>query len=409
MRNPRIPDGAEVVRTYAEYGQFVESFFRGHYQLLILVGRPGLSKSFEFEQRLGRAGHLIRGWAAPLQAYIEAYRHRNKLLVFDDAEVLWKRPGGRILIRSLAEHRSRKHVQWRSTTRELSSQGIPQSFTTTSKVAIIANRFVFGAEDEREAVLDRAHLVYFDPTPLEVHTRVADWYWDQTIFDHIGERLHMLDEVSARTYIKAWERRMADGDWKKLIEETYCHKSTTLLVQALEFDPRFETVDQRLRHFTQTSGMCRATYFNIKRRLRDNEQLRPIDKVDVPKKLLRGSPPIDEPVDELVDGELDGENVGPNRTPNNFPGANRHGVPPWCDYSDDPSDYADFSDFAADWWKRPQSKKTDDEEEPNFGNDKCAWLRREMYRAIQREDYERAAELRDEIHKHGGSEGDIDP
>ena len=62
MRKIKMPDGAEVVRTYLEYGRHIEAFFRRHYQLLIIVGRPGLSKSYQFEERIGSDSHLIRGW-----------------------------------------------------------------------------------------------------------------------------------------------------------------------------------------------------------------------------------------------------------------------------------------------------------------------------------------------------------
>jgi hypothetical protein len=152
MRSPLIPDGAEIVRTYDQYDALIKSFFQAQYNLLIVIGRPGLAKSYSFEQRLSTTSHLIRGWAAPLQCYIDCYNHRNKLLVFDDAEELWKRPGGRVLLRSLCEHRDRKLVQWTTTAPQLRSAGVPKSFTTTSKVALIANRFVFGDQEEYAAV-----------------------------------------------------------------------------------------------------------------------------------------------------------------------------------------------------------------------------------------------------------------
>ena len=288
---PKLPSGTETVRTYAEYGQIVEAFFQGNYQLLIVVGQPGLAKSHEFEQRAGRRGHLIKGWTAPLQAYIEAYRHRDQPMVFDDAEVLWKRPGGRILIRSLTEHRTRKLVQWKSTTKDLAKQAVPQSFYTISKVAIVANRFAFGGEEEREAVLDRGHLIYFDPTPVEIHNRIADWFWDQEIYDYLGERLIMLDRPSVRTYIKAWERKQAGGDWKKLIQDVFCHDNATKLVQILEGDAECNNVDDRVGKFIAQSGMSRATYFNLKRKFRDNEQLQAREKLHVPRRILRGTPP----------------------------------------------------------------------------------------------------------------------
>jgi hypothetical protein len=109
MRSPLIPEGAEIIRTYKEYDSLVSDFFETRYNLLIAVGRPGLSKSHSFERRLSPTSHLIRGCAAPLQCYIDSYIHRNKLLIFDDAETLWKRQAGRVLLRSLCEHH---HPSW---------------------------------------------------------------------------------------------------------------------------------------------------------------------------------------------------------------------------------------------------------------------------------------------------------
>jgi hypothetical protein len=43
MQSPKMPPGTEIIRTYAEYGNLIDGFFRGCYQLLFIVGRPGLS------------------------------------------------------------------------------------------------------------------------------------------------------------------------------------------------------------------------------------------------------------------------------------------------------------------------------------------------------------------------------
>jgi hypothetical protein len=85
----------------------------------------------------------------------------------------------------------------------------------------------------------------------------------------------------------------------------------------------------------------------------------------------------------------------------------RHGPPPECEYSDDPNAYANYEDYAANWWKRPQppepleTDEDDTSDRDDISGDNGAWLRREMQKAIDREDYERAAELRDEIRKMG--------
>jgi len=54
----------------------------------------------QFEYVIDRDGneinvaHYVKGNVTPVEAYRLAYEHRNKLLVFDDAERLWPTPTG---------------------------------------------------------------------------------------------------------------------------------------------------------------------------------------------------------------------------------------------------------------------------------------------------------------------------
>lgn len=300
MNAPRILEGVEEVSTYSTYRKFVDAFFQGHYQLLFVMGRPGLGKSKEFETHSSGKAHLIKGWTAPLQVFIDIFGHRDEPLVFDDAESLWKKEGGRILLRSLCEHQSPKQIQWLSTAKELAKTGVPQRFTTNSRVAIVANRFDFGNERERVAILDRGHLIYFNPSALEVHAQVADWFWDQEIYDFIGERLCALDDCSCRMYLKAAERKDAGDDWRKLVEEQFCHNTSRLLVQTLELDSSCRTVEERVAKFVRISGCCRATYFNFKRALKADKQIPLPVESPVPRRIVQGRPPTNaqnQPVD----------------------------------------------------------------------------------------------------------------
>ena len=60
------------------------------------------------------------------------------------------------------------------------------------------NRFAFGDAHEYDAIADRAHLVYFDPTPAEVHRNAAVWFWDQEIYNYIGQHLNLIDPTNSR-------------------------------------------------------------------------------------------------------------------------------------------------------------------------------------------------------------------
>ena len=51
MRSKIIPPDAEVIRTYDELREFRDSFFNGEFYFMLVVGRQGLGKSWEFEDR----------------------------------------------------------------------------------------------------------------------------------------------------------------------------------------------------------------------------------------------------------------------------------------------------------------------------------------------------------------------
>jgi hypothetical protein len=96
-----------------------------------------------------------------------------------------------------------KRVSWHTDAPTLLRDEIPQEFTTTSRVAIIANDWKTLNRDVA-ALQDRGHVVLFRPSVGEIHRRTAEWFWDQQIFDFLGERSHWLQEASMRHYLAAW-------------------------------------------------------------------------------------------------------------------------------------------------------------------------------------------------------------
>jgi hypothetical protein len=265
----------------------------------LVVGRQGLAKSWEFEERCeprrDREGiefsvaHYVKGNITPVEAYQLAYEHRNKLLIFDDSERLWAESTGRYLLRDLTECKPSKWANWRTDNKELERQGIPKSFETSSRVCLLMNRFAFGDALEYDAIVDRAQFIYFDPPPLEIHKNTALWFWDQEIFDFIGEHLPIVDSerLSSRTYVKAYERK-AKGDWKEFIARRCFVQSGEQWVQALESNPRYRSVDERVAEFVCRTGLGRSTYFHLKKTLKVDRQLR---RLDVPRFTLIARPP----------------------------------------------------------------------------------------------------------------------
>ena len=124
MRSKNIPSDAEVLRTNDALREFRDSFFNAELYFLLVVGRQGLGKSWEFEEccklrtdcdrREFSVCHYAKGNITPVEAYRLAYEHRNKLLVFDDGERLWADGNGRYLLRDLTECKPWKWANWRT-------------------------------------------------------------------------------------------------------------------------------------------------------------------------------------------------------------------------------------------------------------------------------------------------------
>ena len=113
----------------------------------------------------------------------------------------------------------------------IGATGHPDIVSYHEQMSLICNKLTPSQLEKFAAIIDRGHLVYFDPPPIEIHNETAKWFWDQEIYDYIGDRLDLVKDLSARTYTKAYERKEAGSDWKKWIDTVCCHDATMRLVK----------------------------------------------------------------------------------------------------------------------------------------------------------------------------------
>src|SRR5262249_20300629 len=143
---------------------------------------------------------------------------------------------------------------------------VPQQFTTSSCVALIGNDWKTLNADVA-ALEDRGHVLFFEPTALEVHRQAAGWFWDQEIFDFVAAHLHLIVQHSLRTYGQASELKQAGLDWRRAVLSR-CLTGPALLVARLKADPTFTGEAARVRAFIAAGGGCRATYYQHARTMR---------------------------------------------------------------------------------------------------------------------------------------------
>jgi len=261
------PKGAHLVGTYSELDQFVRAFVDGKLNLLIIIGRPGLQKSRVVLTAVGPHACWIDGNATAFGIYCVLYRHLDQCVVIDDVDSLYADRAGVRLLKSLCQTELRKRVAWHSGATALRRERIPRKFITESRVLIISNEWKT-LNAHVAAVEDRAHVILFEPTPLEVHTRTRSWFWDQQIFDFVARHLHLISQPSMRDYWKAWELKRADLDWHTYLLQRWGLSDRMLLVARLKADPRYSSENERVQAFIAKTGCCRATYFNLAKKMR---------------------------------------------------------------------------------------------------------------------------------------------
>lgn len=255
------PKHAMVVRDFDKLEEYATKFAEGYFNLLIVIGGAGLSKSQTIRKAVGKKSLWVEATASAFGMYGELYRHRDQTVVIDDVDGLYTDKSAVNLLKCLCQTDPVKSVGWYTAAAGQLNPDVPKSFETRSKVCIIANEWKTLSANVH-AVENRGHLLFFEPTPQAVHKKVAEWFWDQEVFDffHGLVERNMLPGLTMRHYIRAAELKDAGMHWVDvLLSEGFAEK--TLLVARLKADSSYETEADRIKAFKELGGGSRSTYF----------------------------------------------------------------------------------------------------------------------------------------------------
>jgi hypothetical protein len=251
-----------VIRTYHDLRRLARAVADRHFKLVILVGNPGLGKTRLLKAAIGDDALILHGRVTPLQLYIQAYRHRGRLIVLDDVGGLLTDPLGVAVLKDLCQTEPEKEVAWHSSTRVLKDEGVEPKFTTTSPVCIVVNNNNWPALDEKlPALEDRGRLVFFDPPPAEIHRAAAEWFADREILDFIGAHLPFIRGLTLRTYGQAAEDKQAGfPPWQDMLIDRR-QAEVLSFIRRLLADETITSGEERVRRFEASGLGKRATYF----------------------------------------------------------------------------------------------------------------------------------------------------
>lgn len=277
-----------TIKNYKDLGTWTESFSRGQFGLLILVGSPGLSKSVTVKKNMVNHNNFLyvkSGQLTAFQFYKQLYLYRNEHVVIDDIESALRDRQLVRLLKNLTETESERTISWTSASRQLISEGIPLSFQTTSRVMVIVNELETIGE-HIESLLDRGHILKFTPPVREVFNYGLRFSKDKEINDFLEKQVDYLKKFSLRVFVKAKESKQAGVDWQSEALQTLGIYEIRL-VESLLKNKNFSSSEAKITEFMRVTGLSRPMYHKYWQEL--NEILESMGKLGVPKRKVRGN------------------------------------------------------------------------------------------------------------------------
>lgn len=236
--------------------EMTEGAVEGTVRAMIVVGPPGVGKSFGVEKVLERsgmfdkiAGHKIRyevvkGAMSAIGLYCKLYNYSDagNVLVFDDCDSILLDDLSLNILKAALDSSKKRTICWNTDSRMLRQEGVPDRFEFKGSCIFITNikfEHVKSAKlkDHLTALESRCH--YLDltlDTTRDKMLRIKQIMTDgmlarydfpeetnQEIYDYVDANKDKLRELSLRTVIKIADLRKMTGEgdrWKRLAETT---------------------------------------------------------------------------------------------------------------------------------------------------------------------------------------------
>lgn len=290
-----MTEEGHLLTTYEALHMLAKRFAEGRSNLIVLVGAPGLMKTETVRRACKKKPLLyVNGKKSPVELFRDLYEYRDALVLLDDVEPLLDNKDGQVLIRALTETTATKTISWGTRTTVVDGEGneIPRSFTTQSRVFIIANHWRKGGIFS--AIESRANKFFFTPSWPEVYKEAGTWFHDQDVLDYVHSNLGHMDHPDARLLVKAVEmRRLAlpGHDWQEVFD--HCM--------------RMDRIDQEVARLLAVEGMSqkervaefvnggfgdRATFFRRKKKQESLKAQEIPERIVVQKPVARPAQPV---------------------------------------------------------------------------------------------------------------------
>lgn len=197
--------------------RIIQKFKEGYFDLLIIISRGGLGKTYNSEQILLDDDVCeIRTHITPLALYQYGYMYKDKKMWFDDVESLFNNDKMIGLMKQFAQTQPKKHIQY-LTSRDVSvkewDESIPKDYYTKCKVIMTCNNLRRIKDSSVLALLDRGIQIFFSPSPDEIIEYIRQNFddVDEEIIEKLKNKRNKEGQIefSIRDYIKTYQLKKA--------------------------------------------------------------------------------------------------------------------------------------------------------------------------------------------------------
>jgi hypothetical protein len=240
--------------------QMTKATIAGDVRAMIVVGPPGVGKSYGVEKQLEHSGlfdqlsgrrvkyEVIKGAMTPIGLYCTLYKHsdKNNVLVFDDCDSVFQDDLSLNILKAALDSGKRRRIYWNSDSAMLRREGVPDMFDFKGSCIFITNLQFQNLkskklQDHLEALQSRCH--FLDLTLNTMRDRFlrikqiylkgelfADYDFSQEQGDEIIGFMEAnqtrLREMSLRMALKIADLTKVSGvNWKALAAST-CMKNS---------------------------------------------------------------------------------------------------------------------------------------------------------------------------------------
>jgi hypothetical protein len=243
-----------IEKRFAILDDMTKAAIAGDIRAMIVVGPPGVGKSYGVEYQLEKAGmfdqisgkkikyQVIKGAMTPIGLYCTLYKNSDprNVLVFDDCDSILLDDVALNILKAALDSGKKRRIHWNADSSMLRREGVPDQFDFKGSVIFITNlKFDHlkskKLQDHLEALQSRCHFLdlTLDTTRDKILRirqifRKGDLFQDYDLTPEQGEEIVQfmqdnharLREISLRMALKIADLTKIGTNWQALAEST---------------------------------------------------------------------------------------------------------------------------------------------------------------------------------------------